>query len=292
MFTLENLRLFKLAAELGSFSSAAKSKKCAVSTVSKAIAELETDLGVQLFDRSRRIPKLTDSGERLLVKARLLFQHVDNIGQLAQEMINETESHIRLGVGPLVTGKVYDTAISRLARMFPNVRVSLIRESPHRLQQLVLDQKVDMAVMTHMDSDESRLSAEGLTSIPLVLVCSPDSELLDQQPVDGQVLYTTRQIVCTGMLDNPRMQLWIYSADIWDATNQEDMMRLVEQDLGWACLPQEMAEERFQLGTLSRFDTPANKGNLSLDVDLVRLNNVTLGPVCTTLAELLAQQDS
>lgn len=62
----EALVAFAEAAQLGSFTAAAKKLGKRQSTVSEAIANLEIDLGVQLFDRSTRSPTLTDAGRALL----------------------------------------------------------------------------------------------------------------------------------------------------------------------------------------------------------------------------------
>ncbi|MBN3774537.1 LysR family transcriptional regulator, partial [Burkholderia sp. Se-20378] len=62
----EALLAFAEAALLGSFTAAARKLGKRQSTVSEAIANLEIDLGVQLFDRSTRAPTLTDAGRALL----------------------------------------------------------------------------------------------------------------------------------------------------------------------------------------------------------------------------------
>ena len=62
----EALLAFAEAALLGSFTAAARKLGKRQSTVSEAIANLEIDLGVQLFDRSTRTPTLTDAGRALL----------------------------------------------------------------------------------------------------------------------------------------------------------------------------------------------------------------------------------
>ena len=70
MPNIENFRAFVLAAELGSFSAAARQMGKAQSAVSTAIANLEIDCDVLLFDRSSRNPVLTKAGEALLASAK------------------------------------------------------------------------------------------------------------------------------------------------------------------------------------------------------------------------------
>src|SRR5471032_2467284 len=67
--TLDQLRTFIAAAEEGSFSAAGRKLRRAQSVVSQTLANLELQLGVTLFDRSARYPKLTDDGRALLQNA-------------------------------------------------------------------------------------------------------------------------------------------------------------------------------------------------------------------------------
>ena len=62
----ESLKAFVLAAELGSFSAAARRMNKAQSAISTAIANLEIDTDLKLFDRNSRSPTLTPDGQALL----------------------------------------------------------------------------------------------------------------------------------------------------------------------------------------------------------------------------------
>ena len=75
--TLDQMRTFIAAAEEGSFSAAGRKLKRAQSVVSQTLANLESQLGVVLFDRSERYPKLTETGATLLVDARAVVQNMD-----------------------------------------------------------------------------------------------------------------------------------------------------------------------------------------------------------------------
>src|SRR3979409_866334 len=68
--TLDQLRTFIAAVEKGSFSAAGRKLRRAQSVVSQTLANLEAQLGVKLFDRSARYPRLTEAGRSLLADAR------------------------------------------------------------------------------------------------------------------------------------------------------------------------------------------------------------------------------
>ena len=79
-WNLEQLRLFVSVAELRSFSAVARQQRKAQSAISSAIALLEEDLGVSLFERSSgRQPKLTEAGSALLQEAREILRQCDRL---------------------------------------------------------------------------------------------------------------------------------------------------------------------------------------------------------------------
>ena len=75
--TLDQMRTFIAAADHGSFSAAGRKLRRAQSVVSQTLANLEAQLGVKLFDRSGRYPRLTEEGRSLLADARAVAEHVD-----------------------------------------------------------------------------------------------------------------------------------------------------------------------------------------------------------------------
>src|SRR5205823_7054458 len=76
--TLDQLRVFVTAVEVGSFAGAARKLNRATSVVSYTIANLEAQLGVRLFDReSTRKPQLTEAGRMVLGEARLVASGID-----------------------------------------------------------------------------------------------------------------------------------------------------------------------------------------------------------------------
>ena len=77
--TLDQLRTFIAAVDEGSFSAAGRKLRRAQSVVSQTLANLEAQLGVKLFDRSARYPRLTDEGRSLLADARSVADNVDLI---------------------------------------------------------------------------------------------------------------------------------------------------------------------------------------------------------------------
>src|SRR5258705_6066706 len=104
--TLDQLRTFISAAEEGSFSGAGRKLKRAQSVVSQTLANLELQIGVKLFDRSSRYPRLTDEGRELLQAAREVADRINGFKARARTMQEGLEPELSVvigGVYPMAT---------------------------------------------------------------------------------------------------------------------------------------------------------------------------------------------
>src|SRR5260370_33566117 len=90
--SLDQLRTFVAAVDEGSFSAASRKLLRAQSVVSETISKLEEQIGVQLFNRTGRYPKLTSAGSAVLGDARIIIAGVGLLKARAQGM--------SVGLGP------------------------------------------------------------------------------------------------------------------------------------------------------------------------------------------------
>ena len=99
--TFDQLRTFIVAADEGSFSAAGRKLCRAQSVVSQALANLEAQIGVKLFDRSARYPRLTEQGRNLLAEARAVAESVEVFKARARAVSEglEPEPAGRTGMG-------------------------------------------------------------------------------------------------------------------------------------------------------------------------------------------------
>ena len=89
-YSPEALTAFE-AVDSGSFSAAARRLRKSQSTISTAIANLEADLGVTLFDRATRQPTLTPQGEQVLSYVKAILAASERLDELAVSLSGETE---------------------------------------------------------------------------------------------------------------------------------------------------------------------------------------------------------
>src|SRR5712675_543135 len=95
--TLDQLQVFLTVVETGSFAAAGRRLKRATSAVSYAIANLEMQLGIALFDRERtRKPALTEAGRALLSKARAVSGEIDDLRATVKGLLGGLEAEVAL----------------------------------------------------------------------------------------------------------------------------------------------------------------------------------------------------
>src|SRR5262252_4066668 len=96
--SLDQLRTFVAAVDEGSFSAAGRKLRRAQSVVSQNLANLEERLGVKLFDRSGRYPRLTDHGRALLSDARSIAEGMDCFKARAKTLRDGLEPELSVSI--------------------------------------------------------------------------------------------------------------------------------------------------------------------------------------------------
>lgn len=288
MINLEYLAAFVAAAEKGSFSAAGRHIGKSQSTVSVSINNLELDLGITLFDRSGKYPTLTPEGEHLYQQAKVLIRQAERIEHYSSEVREEVENRITIGVDPLVPFALLETALEKLARKFPFTQVQIVKEKHDQLFEKLGNDELDFALHMAAQAIPDYFEFACVLQVAWTCVCSPDSEFSDLEVVSTDLLTTERQILCTSMHEHPIIgPISTLSQSIWLAHDQDDMIRMVEQDIGWAILPTVMLEERVSLGTIKEFKPEYMKAEQYYGVDLLWKGEAKMGPACEYFRQLL-----
>ncbi len=90
------------------------------STISTAIANLEADLGVQLFDRSARQPVLTPEGQRVLSYVQAILSASDRLDELAVALNGDTEARLTFVLSDTLHPDVLEELLARFDARFPH----------------------------------------------------------------------------------------------------------------------------------------------------------------------------
>jgi LysR family transcriptional regulator, transcriptional activator for dmlA len=169
MDRIRRLELFVRAVDTGSFAKAAASFEITPSGVSRAIAELEKQLGVALFHRTTRHLKVTDEGSDLYQRAREILEKLDEAEGALARVPGSPKGTLRVGLNVPISRHVIMPALGSFVRKYPGLR--LIFEILNSPQEMYAE-GVDLLLRIG-DPPDSDLVARKLALIQYGLYASP-----------------------------------------------------------------------------------------------------------------------
>jgi len=158
--TLDQLRMLIAVAETGSFSAAARRLGRVQSAVSQSIQALEATLGVPLFDRGERTPKLSDAGRALLADARQTIRSTETLRAHAESIASEVEPELSLAVDAVLPEQALRASLKALSREFPHLPVTLFTEGLGGAEQRLRDRRLSR--FSHKRPRQRQLSHQQL----------------------------------------------------------------------------------------------------------------------------------
>ncbi|NNH28040.1 LysR family transcriptional regulator [Rhizobium sp. SEMIA 4085] len=166
-FTLRQIQYFVAVAEQGSVTRAAQNLSISQSSVTEALKELETDLGVELFERHPRGLTITHNGHQFLRHATKILASVSDARASFSSLQSALSGTLNIGVTSLVAGYVLSDLLARYRRACPGVEVSAIEDNGGYLEHLLVGGELDVAVMVISNlRDRMALQAEILETSP------------------------------------------------------------------------------------------------------------------------------
>lgn len=235
---LNALQAFLAVCETGSMTGAAKQLGVSQSAVSQAIAALERDQGVTLFDRESRPPRPNIAGRALLELAGALLEHAQMVSTRIGDASNAGTLPVRLGcvdsfaatVGPELI-----RAVSGSAR-----QIALWSGLTPGLSKQLHDRELDLAVCTQTTLNDARIVEVPLFSEAFVVVVSR-AWLAERRNVDWRTLalelplirYTARSVIGQ-QVERYARHLGINSPRRYEFDATDPLLSLVAARLGFA----------------------------------------------------------
>lgn len=134
---LRHLRYFQAVAEELSFSKAARRLRIAQPALSRAVQEMEREIGTQLIERERRSSRLTPAGAVLLHEIGLILERFEESMRRVRRTAKGEEGELKLGyIGP-PTRMFLARLLKEYARRYPRVTVILEERTPERVWEMV-----------------------------------------------------------------------------------------------------------------------------------------------------------
>ena len=284
---MDQLEAFVSAAEKGSFSAAGRALRKAQSAVSTQVSNLETDLGVMLFNRSGRNPSLTAAGERLLAEARLILDRREHLIGVAASFEAHVEKRLVVAIDELYPEHVQGELFAEFASLFPHVELELLFPMMEDVSNMILDGKADIGVMWRQESLPAELGFHTIGWVPLKLVCGSNHPLA-HTVVDWEELKCHRQIMVTLRSEGTEKHRLRVAAEVWWVESHWVILQILKQGIGWALIPDHIIARSPIAKDLVMPALRFDEGAHPVALELVWHKQRPSGPAATWLRERFA----
>jgi DNA-binding transcriptional LysR family regulator len=243
----ESLVAFATAASLGSFSAAARRLGKSQSTISSAIANLEIDLGLPLFDRRSRKPALTDAGRVMLGQVQDILAASDRLDRAASRLAGGLEARLSVVWSDTYQSDRFEETLMAFEKRFPDLEFEALTAEHGDLVALVQSGRAQIGVVAAQASyppDIGSQTIAELSEIPLFVARThPLAALADIGP-DTLAAHRELRLAQYGEAGRPEVlpePRWPSGARrVWSAPNYLMLMEMAKLGFGWAAVPRWM----------------------------------------------------
>ncbi|MGQ3674549.1 LysR substrate-binding domain-containing protein [Xanthobacter sp. TB0139] len=266
---LRTLRAFVEVVRQGGFSNAAKLLFATQPTISKAVKQLEDELGVPLLDRVGHRSVMTAAGEIVYRRAlSMLTEREDLLAELA-DLRGLKAGSLRLGLPPLGASTLFAPLFAIYRARYPGIEIRLAEHGSKKLEEIVLTGEVEMAASLLPTTDD--FEYQPVRCEPLLVVMPKDHPLAGQSKTGIAALAASPFILFeSGFALNPVLLAACerngFTPNVAARSGQVDfIVELVAARLGIAFLPRTIAEQRRTAAVeLVLLDEPGTQWHMAL----------------------------
>ncbi|AJO80130.1 LysR family transcriptional regulator [Pseudomonas sp. MRSN 12121] len=269
MASHEVLLAFVQAATQGSFSAAARKLGKSQSTISAAVASLEIDLDLTLFDRSSRKPALTAQGRVMLQRAEEILAATSRLEMAASQLSRGVEARLTVALSDTYQSDRFETSLSAFEQRYPDLKLECLIAECDDLVELVQRGRAQIAfaeMQPDYPADLDHATVDERTEIALFV--SRGHPLAALERVDQAQLQQHRELRLATIVNpydsRPRGR-------VWSAPSYLMLLEMAQGGFGWAPLPRWLVE-RFGGDSLVQLDARGWPREVSVDALWSRLH--------------------
>ncbi len=288
-FSSDNIELFLTVLDRGSFSAAARALRRVPSAVSMGIANMEAELGFELFDRSRREPVPTPLALALAPHARAIAAQLKQLQIHAVELSQGLESTLSIGVAADINSAPLLAAIRQLSERYGLLNVEILSAPRDDVLHMLHAQRIALGLVFGGLSVNGAEQLQLVGSDALVATLSPAHPAWRE--ADGGLfiedLVNVRQIVVASRdlpVSDLRPQV---AAFFWQTDSLTTALSMVEAGLGCGNFPLSLTQPLLDSGRLARLRFKNTHNALRLPMHLVWLKNRPLDRAARELVTLM-----
>jgi DNA-binding transcriptional LysR family regulator len=256
---IRQLRAFTAIAETGTFTAAAERVHVTQAAISMQIRQLERETGVRLFVRAPRRVLLTEGGEKLLERARVILREHDAALNELAALTGADKGRLRIGsASAMVSGDPLPQILKKLRTAHAGVEASVISGTSEDLVHRLMNGEIDAAFVS-LPVEARGVQTELLNEDYLVAIASPRHKLAKQKVVSAYALSSEKLILgerggnTRRLIDQFFAQAGVTPNVAMELSRLAAIKRMVEEDMGVGIVPLQSVQEEVAKGTLVRW---------------------------------------
>ncbi|PZP97586.1 MAG: transcriptional regulator [Variovorax paradoxus] len=181
-----NLHQFRFVQEAArrnlNLTEAAKALHTSQPGVSKAIIELEEELGIEIFARhGKRLKRITEPGQHVLRSIELIMREVGNLKRIGEQFSAEDSGTLSIATTHTQARYVLPVPVAKLREAYPKVNVSLHQGAPDQVARMLIDEVAEIGIATESLSNYTELLTLPCYEWQHVLVLPKDHPLATKE---------------------------------------------------------------------------------------------------------------
>ncbi len=285
--TLEQWRALLAVIDAGGYAKAAELLNKSQSAVSYSIAQLESALGVKVFQLQGRRAVASPAGELLYRRARQLLEQAERLEKSAGCLSIKVEPLVKVAADLIIPPIRVLQCLEIFSKDFPDTRVEIFESVLSGTEDALLQRQVDLAIGGRVPTG---FMGEKLVTVTMHGVSSPDHPLQKLgRPINYEDMRQHRQIIVrdSGQYRR-RTEGWQEADQRWTVSHIKTSLDAIRMGLGYAWLPDAYTHEDVEAGRLKYL--PVEVGAVrEVPTYLTFADNEFAGPATRKLADVLKE---
>jgi DNA-binding transcriptional LysR family regulator len=282
--TLDQWSALTAVVEAGSYAKAAARLHKSQSSVTYAVQQLQSQLGVKAFEISGRKAVLTQTGDLLYRRARYLLDEAGALEEASKRLSSGWEAEIAIAVEVLFPNWLVLQCLAKLAAESPHTRVEVVETVIGHQTDLLSARRVDLALFPLVPAG---FGGESVMRMRFLMVASPEHPLHTLgRKLALRDLRRYRHIAARESDVERKTPRTIEATERWTFSNLASVIEAVRAGHGFALLPEDKIRDELAAGTLKPLPM-GEGGERFADLYLIFADREHAGPATLRLAEII-----
>lgn len=283
--SLDQWRALLAVIDAGGYAKAAEMLNKSQSAVSYAIQQMETLLGVAVFELQGRRAVPTPAGDVLYRRARVLLEQAERLERAAASLSSHIEPLISIAADLIIPSEKILRCLEIFARDYPDTRVEIYESVLSGTEDALLQRQVDLAIGGRVPPG---FMGDKLVTVIMRGVTSPDHPLQQLgRPANVEDLRQHRQIIVrdSGVFRR-RSEGWQEAEQRWTVSHIKTSLEAIRMGLGYAWLPDAYTHQEIAAGRLKYLSVEVG-AEREVPIYITFADRDFAGPATRHLADIL-----